>query len=104
MRTHGQPAGGSIVPAVNLAVEVGGSYSKGHALQRNGSKVAFICESYHPYVMLVEPIGTLTEIPSEILNDSQIRLDCGFRKIATLEFFQHPSTQIGHVGLLGPTL
>jgi hypothetical protein len=45
-----------------------------------------------PYVVLVEPIGSLGEIASEMLNDSQKRLDCGFREITTLEFLQHPST------------
>src|SRR5215831_16910007 len=56
-----------------------------------------------PYVVLVETIRTLAEIASEIFNDSHIRLDCGFREITTLEFFQHTLTQIGHVGLLWPT-
>src|SRR5262249_3508939 len=57
-----------------------------------------------PYVVRIEPIGTLAEIPTEILNDSQIPLDSAFREIATLEFFQHTLTQICHVGLLRPTL
>jgi hypothetical protein len=51
--------------------------------------------------VLVEPVRTLAEILSEVLNDSQVRLDCGSREIAALESFQHTSTLIRHVASLG---
>src|ERR1700722_3289612 len=52
------------------------------------------------YVLRAEPVGSTMKVFSELLNRVQVA-PCGARRVvATLEFFEHPVSELSHNNLL----
>src|SRR6202167_2380663 len=52
------------------------------------------------YVLRAEPVGSTMKVFSELLNGVQVA-PCGARRVvATLEFFEHPVSELSHNDLL----